>query len=258
MSQPGGPGEAAVTVAKDDDDVFPEGDADDDENDDAETVIDVRTQSSQKQNNPPKNSKSSKVCRFYKQGSCKHGLRGKDCKYDHPVACKKLLKHGNRTPDGCTLGPKCSSYHPKMCASSLKKKECFSANCKLVHVSGTKRKKEVSGEKPKSHENTTNEKSKPAEKPPQQNPFLEALQAMKQDIMRELDQRLASLQPKSYMSLSHTENQTKNQPQKQPPTIAWQQIPQAPSGGQVLGTQMPAQGTLQGQQVLLVPMQLPQ
>ena len=68
--------------------------------------------------------------------------------------------------------------------------------------------------------------------------------------MKELDQRLASLSPKSPMSLK--------QHPKQNQTIAWQQAPQTLAGGQVLGTQMPTQGILQGQQVLLVPMQVPQ
>ena len=206
---------------------------------------------SQKKPNPRK------ICRFYKQGTCKHGLRGKDCKFDHPVACKKLLKHGNRTPDGCTLGEKCQNYHPKMCVSSLKKKECYRATCKLVHVTGTKRKKAESENKNDKRSSSPlisqgTDQTPPAEAT-KQNPFLEALQAMRKDIMMEIDQRLASLQPKSYMSLNK-ENTSK--PLK--PTLAWQQNQQAPTGGQMLGTPMPTtQGMLQGQQVLLVPMQMP-
>ena len=79
---------------------------------------------------------------------------------------------------------------------------------------------------------------------------------MKQDIMRELDQRLATLNPKSPMSLNQNAL-----PQKPPPrqnqNIAWQQAPQSLAGGQVIGTPMSAQGVLQGQQVLLVPVQIP-
>ena len=195
----------------------------DEDDDDTQTVINMNTQSDKK-------AKISKICKFYKQGTCKHGLRGKNCKFDHPVACKKLLTHGNRTPEGCSLGTKCKNYHPKMCPSSLKKKECYRATCKLVHVTGTKRKKAESENKNDKRSSSTHETQGTTQtaqlKGANQNPFLEALQAMRNDILKELDQRLAALQPKSYMSLNQ-----KNQ--------------------------IPTQGAVQGQQVVLVPMQLP-
>ena len=117
-----------------------------------------------------------------------------------------------------------------MCPSSLKKKECYRATCKLVHVTGTKRKKaesEIKNDKRSSSTHETQGTTQTAQsKGANQNPFLEALQAMRNDILKELDQRLAALQPKSYMSLNQ-----KNQ--------------------------IPTQGAVQGQQVVLVPMQLP-
>ena len=34
--------------------------------------------------------KSKSICRFYKNGNCKHGLRGKDCKFLHRRMCRSL------------------------------------------------------------------------------------------------------------------------------------------------------------------------
>ena len=30
------------------------------------------------------------ICKFYIKKCCKHGLRGNNCNYPHPVPCKKL------------------------------------------------------------------------------------------------------------------------------------------------------------------------
>ena len=65
--------------------------------------------------------KSTRICPFYRKGSCRHGQSGKECPDDHPRPCKKLLKHGNRGPAGCTMGSdKCSAFHPKMCPTLYK------------------------------------------------------------------------------------------------------------------------------------------
>ena len=80
------------------------------------------------------------VCRFYKRGKCKFGIRGKKCQYNHPKACPKLMKHGNKGPYGCTAGTKCTEFHPRMCSSSINKRECFNEVCTFAHVKGTKRK----------------------------------------------------------------------------------------------------------------------
>ena len=183
-------------------------------------------------------------------------LRGKNCTYDHPAACKKLLKHGNRGPNGCTLGPKCDKFHPKMCVTSLKKKECFRNSCKLVHVVGTKRKKSKTESNAESSIDTPiNQDLKPAPDTSNENPFLEALQAMRRDIMKELDQRLA-LHVQHPMSLNQgavVNTQTLQQPQTQ----TWQTVLQAQPGGQMQGSRVPTQGAHAGQQVLLFPMQAP-
>ena len=125
------------------------------------------------------------VCPFYRRGICRYGVGGRLCPKDHPPACKKLTKHGNRSPDGCTLGRACDSFHPKMCPGSLSKRVCQKADCKLRHVTGTKRQQTDS---------PTN-KSKKQETDPVslQDHFLEAIRMMRSDIMQELDQRLAHL-----------------------------------------------------------------
>ena len=62
-------------------------------------------------------SEQDKLCRFYQKGKCKHGLRGKNYQYQHPKACTKLMKYGNKNPRGCSAGSKCLDYHPRLCAS---------------------------------------------------------------------------------------------------------------------------------------------
>ena len=125
------------------------------------------------------------VCPFYRRGICRYGVGGRLCPKDHPPACKKLTKHGNRSPNGCTLGRACDSFHPKMCPGSLSKRVCQKADCKLRHVTGTKRQQTDSPTK----------KSKKQETDPVslQDHFLEAIRMMRSDIMQELDQRLAHL-----------------------------------------------------------------
>ena len=79
------------------------------------------------------------VCRFYEKGTCRYGIAGRGCSRQHPKACKKLLQHGDRGPRGCSAGSRCDKFHPLMCRSSLRKRECFNQDCKLVHIVGTKR-----------------------------------------------------------------------------------------------------------------------
>ena len=74
------------------------------------------------------------ICRFYRQGTCKHGLTGRNCPQEHPRPCRRLMKHGNHSPQGRA----CEYFHPKMCPTSLSKRECFKADCKLKHIMGTK------------------------------------------------------------------------------------------------------------------------
>ena len=81
-----------------------------------------------------------KICSFYQKGNCRFGLSGKKggiCKFAHPKACAKLLKHGTHPTLGCNKGKYCEKYHPKMCFDSIKTKKCGDSSCKFVHVKGT-------------------------------------------------------------------------------------------------------------------------
>ena len=125
------------------------------------------------------------ICPFYRRGICRYGVAGRLCPKDHPPACKKLTKHGNRGPNGCTLGRACDSFHPKMCPGSLSKRVCLKADCKLRHVTGTKRQKTDTP--------TNKSKKQETDSVSLHDHFLEAIRMMRSDIMQELDQRLAHL-----------------------------------------------------------------
>ncbi|CAL4115876.1 unnamed protein product, partial [Meganyctiphanes norvegica] len=59
---------------------------------------------------------------------------------EHHSPCKKLLQHGHKAPNGCTLGrAKCDKFHPKMCHTSLTKRFCYNIDCQATHVTGTVR-----------------------------------------------------------------------------------------------------------------------
>ena len=88
---------------------------------------------------PPENGKSDTLCRFFRDGNCKYGMKGRECKFTHPKVCAKFSQHGTRQPRGCNRGKKCKDFHPKMCLNSLRKGECFSESCRFNHVKGTKR-----------------------------------------------------------------------------------------------------------------------
>ena len=91
-------------------------------------------------NKEHKDSNLNPVCRFYKKGTCKHGIKGKNCPFVHPKACQKLLKNGNKGPKGCKDGIRCKFFHPRMCSTSIQRGECFDVACSYAHVKGTKRK----------------------------------------------------------------------------------------------------------------------
>ena len=79
------------------------------------------------------------ICRYFKKGSCKHGVKGQGCKFQHPKVCARFMQHGTRRPRGCSLGRKCKEFHPQVCINSLRTGECFDSNCRFNHISGTKR-----------------------------------------------------------------------------------------------------------------------
>ena len=98
----------------------------------------------------PSTEQKKKTCVYYTKNQCRHGMKGKNCSYAHPVRCKKLMEFGTKSPAGCNLGKKCSFFHPKMCPSSISKKVCFDEKCQFTHVKGTKRKVTMPTESSKS------------------------------------------------------------------------------------------------------------
>ena len=79
------------------------------------------------------------TCRYFRKGSCKHGMKGRECRYTHPKVCSKFTQHGTRKDRGCNLGKRCKYFHPQMCLESLRKGQCFSTKCPFNHIKGTKR-----------------------------------------------------------------------------------------------------------------------
>lgn len=200
------------------------------------------------------------ICRFYRQGTCRHGIVGRNCPQEHPPPCKKLMKHGNRTPNGCTLGRECEYFHPKMCQSSLRKKECFNDDCKLKHITGTKRRPSPSSQDPGTSTNTSPSSTSDG------NAFLEALQAMQADIMRAMDQRFAALQVVHPMAMGQMQPQmaTTQAPRLHQTAQAWpvQGLPgQAYSmwpQGQAVDAHQHAQGAGTSTSQPMVLVQMPQ
>ena len=151
-----------------------------------------------------KDSKVEATCKFYNQGTCKHGKQGVNCKYSHPPLCKKLLQHGNNADRGCRLkGDECDNHHPIMCKNSLNRGFCFKKVCNKYHVQGTKRvpnqkqdrnhmyninsnknnsqgHKNLGGHSDQSHSDTRSD-------------FLDLLKKMKEDIVKEMESRLSNL-----------------------------------------------------------------
>ena len=135
------------------------------------------------------------ICSFYRQGTCRFGPSGRGCPHEHPKPCKKLIQHGNKGPNGCTLGrAKCTNYHPKMCHTSLTRGYCYEGECKLRHVSGTKR--DLSGtnnisQKKHKTEIRNNETNKTVKKSNEQGDFLGVLHRLKVDMLEAMDTKIA-------------------------------------------------------------------
>ncbi len=174
-----------------------------------------------------------KICPFYRKGTCRYGASGKNCPHDHPRPCKKLLQHGNKAPNGCTLGrDKCENFHPKMCPTSLNKGECFNAECKLRHVNGTKRTKEANmGHKNQNNQPKSNslDQGKMEGNSPKSEDFLGALRLLKEEMMAEMDKKLEMLKPAQSQPTPQMMNFHSSALQGQP--LMWNQTPQTNLGG---------------------------
>ena len=157
------------------------------------------TATSSQENSEDRPSKSSTVCHHFKEGNCKHGMKGKDCNFTHPKTCNKYMQHGTRQPRGCNKGKSCNLFHPKMCMDSLRKGECFSETCELKHVKGTKRhppvkKINVKQNQEQGYKGKT-ETSKSTGSPSNESGhFLEMLSLLKQEILEKLNQNMSLIQ----------------------------------------------------------------
>ncbi len=95
---------------------------------------------------------SSDICDKFRTGKCPHGISGKTiheghpCSKLHPKWCYRFARNGRHRKYGCKKGDKCTLFHPKHCPSSVADKTCFSADCTLVHLVGTKRQNSSSDE----------------------------------------------------------------------------------------------------------------
>ena len=81
------------------------------------------------------------VCRYFLRQECRHGVSGKDCKFDHPKLCYKFIRNGSKH-GGCKK-QQCNFFHPRLCQSSQKERKCVQKSCKLYHLKGTKRENDI-------------------------------------------------------------------------------------------------------------------
>ena len=79
------------------------------------------------------------ICHFYKNGKCKHGKEGQDCRFEHPEICKKFQNNGLKryNKKGCETN--CTEFHPNACRDSLTHKACPRNDCRFYHLKGTKK-----------------------------------------------------------------------------------------------------------------------
>ena len=59
------------------------------------------------------------------------------------------MKRGAKGRYGCKKGDSCKRFHPSHCKSSLENRYCYKEDCTLVHLVGTKRKKQPAGHVPR-------------------------------------------------------------------------------------------------------------
>ncbi len=79
------------------------------------------------------------ICQKYALGTCRYGIDGSKCKFSHPSACKKLLRHGQWGVNGCAAGEECQLFHP-VCRESLTQNFCSrGARCHYQHPTSWRR-----------------------------------------------------------------------------------------------------------------------
>lgn len=97
----------------------------------SDTVLKVKGDPPPLQKSATSTENNRKICRFFKSGSCRYGRKGSGCNFKHPNTCRSFL---SGTCDG-----KCNLLHPKLCFSSVKRRECYKSDCKFYHLPHTRR-----------------------------------------------------------------------------------------------------------------------
>ena len=149
--------------------------------------------------------KSPKICSFFMKGKCKHGARGKECKFTHPPLCKKYMNYGNKDSRGCKGG--CNKLHPKLCPKSLTTKGC-DRNCSYFYHAKRLAKSSLQPTKPndvaknKRRNKHKNQSSTSKSEALSSSDFLEILQSLRADIIYEMDVKMATM-----MSLKQSQSQ---------------------------------------------------
>jgi len=145
------------------------------------------------------------ICRFYQRNICKHGITGKgipgeECKYSHPKRCAKYTAHGT-FQGGCKKGKQCKDFHPNLCRDGLRFKLCTNAECRFIHIKGTKR-TEPSREMRNPDESThtyqqyeEHEQPEYNRSPNDHNHFLGVLNNLKQELFQMMEQKLSHYVP---------------------------------------------------------------
>ena len=109
------------------------------------------------------------VCELFQLGKCPHGVSGKksakgkpSCSKSHPKRCTKFIKYGKKNRYGCRRGDKCKFFHPQHCPTSLSQKSCYSEECTLVHLAGTRRRKPPDQESNRRKDTKNNKRGLPS------------------------------------------------------------------------------------------------
>ena len=152
---------------------------------------------------------------------------GDTCPFSHPKPCKKLIENGINGSKGCNKGQSCEFFHPRICHKSLRDKVCTDNACKFVHIKGTRRNAIPTIPIAYNSEYTGIQINRPTEpmrtsvpqlmtlpcqpirrqptfiatpeQPPNQSAsFLEALNKMKQEIMKEMELKLQQFHPSQH------------------------------------------------------------
>ena len=190
------------------------------------------------------NTKHPSTCRFFQNGNCKHGLKGRECNYTHPKMCRRFMQHGTRQPRGCTQGKRCNDFHPKMCFDSLRKGECFTESCRYTHIKGTRRhppitrnevvQNNIPDNTQQNDKDTQHQNYKTRDEPQfkDNGHFLEVVRLLKEDILETLNRKMSTIQNQVHqLQLAYQPQPLQTQPtqaQIQVPTMPRQQIQYPP------------------------------